>query len=583
MNDSPDSVKQGGQHERITELLDRLRDGLANRFTPGRSLTFGHAPPVILLLLSFIEVTSHRLHDLASAAATCMTAGKAIPATVLSRAAGETVALLRETYSAAKTASSVQGFDRLAKRLKPLVLGSRRPSHPIRSRNVLDLIDGVETVVSGFRAYYDALSEISHPNVAGNLAFYLPSPTLEPGSPIGEPAKEKLDRVNLLAGNYLELCLSLALSIRSDFDLLVPKLIRRDDNLPAAYQRRSIENAKEMLARITRDSHPELWGHLQHSLGDALFLLGEREKERSYLTEAILAHRAGLEVFHKTSYPGEWANSQRCLGAVLLELGEIDRSVETVSEGMAAQRKALQLWKKRRDPCRWAEAVSNIGAGFCAMASITGDVEYLERAEGAYNDVLEVASLDDEPVAWAAAQYNLGGIHLKRGRRPGQLEDLQEAVQFYTRSQLVYQRETMPFDWAMAEFGRAICWVEIGELSRDLEPLLAAVLALTNILEEWPVEEGEGRWLKVHRVWARALAALTTVDRRKLDEVVADLRVFAESLKASGDPRWVTLSNEITALMSEDGMSFEAARETLLSVRSSLGAGATRDRNAEAP
>jgi len=56
--------------------------------------------------------------------------------------------------------------------LMALLLGSRNNLTPITAENILKIIDKVTKLIPAFRANYDSLSEVVHPNWAGTSGLY---------------------------------------------------------------------------------------------------------------------------------------------------------------------------------------------------------------------------------------------------------------------------------------------------------------------------------------------------------------------------------------------------------------------------
>jgi len=63
--------------------------------------------------------------------------------------------------------------------------------------------------------------------------------------------------------------------------------------------------------------------YIEKSRGDALFLIGERERDTDKLNQAIRAYSVVLEVATQEQAPVKWAQVQNNRGAVFRTLGEL--------------------------------------------------------------------------------------------------------------------------------------------------------------------------------------------------------------------------------------------------------------------
>jgi tetratricopeptide (TPR) repeat protein len=141
--------------------------------------------------------------------------------------------------------------------------------------------------------------------------------------------------------------------------------------------------------RSALDSAPgsSPWASTQCSLGEALTLLGETDREA--MTEAAVAFRAALSVWPQKGVPAR-ANANHALGYVLSRLGDDE-------EAVAAYRAALQepSWRGRN----WAMTQNNLAIALSRLGERDSGTALLEQAVAAWEACLTVAGAD-----WPADQ-----------------------------------------------------------------------------------------------------------------------------------------------------------------------------------
>jgi len=78
------------------------------------------------------------------------------------------------------------------------------------------------------------------------------------------------------------------------------------------------------------------WAKTQNNLGNALRILGERERETGRLEEAVSAYRESLKEYTRERVPLLWAGTQRNLGNALGALGDRESGTVRLEEARAA-------------------------------------------------------------------------------------------------------------------------------------------------------------------------------------------------------------------------------------------------------
>src|SRR5690348_3141165 len=99
---------------------------------------------------------------------------------------------------------------------------------------------------------------------------------------------------------------------------------------------------RTQLGRIDRTKKPLEWALAQNGLGNALRLLGERERDPARLEEALATYREALTEARRDRHPLDWAMIQNNLGVALRTLGLRETGTGMLHEAVAAYREALK-------------------------------------------------------------------------------------------------------------------------------------------------------------------------------------------------------------------------------------------------
>ena len=100
------------------------------------------------------------------------------------------------------------------------------------------------------------------------------------------------------------------------------------------------------LGEYPRSHAPLDWATTQNNLGNALRVLGQREKGTVGLEEAVAAYRAALEERTRERDPLQWAATQNNLGIALRRLGEREKGTARLEGALAAFRAALEVARR---------------------------------------------------------------------------------------------------------------------------------------------------------------------------------------------------------------------------------------------
>ncbi len=131
----------------------------------------------------------------------------------------------------------------------------------------------------------------------------------------------------------------------------------------------SLEVATALAQRMldtARDSDER--GTAGNVLGNALWMLGERESGIIRLEEAVGVYRAALLERPREYVPRDWAMMQNNLGNALSALGERERGTALLEQAVEAFRAALLEYTRERVPLNWAMTQNNLGTTLISKA-----------------------------------------------------------------------------------------------------------------------------------------------------------------------------------------------------------------------
>lgn len=197
------------------------------------------------------------------------------------------------------------------------------------------------------------------------------------------------------------------------------------------------ERVRTLLAGRTI-GRAERRGALQRALGNALVVLGGRDRGSERLEEAVAAYRAALELLTRERLPRQWASTLNNMGVALRALGERESGPERHEQAVEAYRAALEVRTRESMPREWAATQINLGAALWMLGKREGDTGRLEQAVDAFRAALEVRTRGRAPIDWASAQNNLGNVLLALGRREMETALLEESVKAYRAALAVF-------------------------------------------------------------------------------------------------------------------------------------------------
>jgi tetratricopeptide (TPR) repeat protein len=151
----------------------------------------------------------------------------------------------------------------------------------------------------------------------------------------------------------------------------------------------AIERYRHLVELRPRNAFPRDWAITQNNLGNALWVLGERESGTARLEEAVAAFREALQEHTRTRTPIDWAGTQMNLGVALRMLGERESGTARLEEAVAAFREALQEDTRARAPLQWALTQVSLGNALLRLGERESGTARPEEAVAAFREALQ--------------------------------------------------------------------------------------------------------------------------------------------------------------------------------------------------
>jgi tetratricopeptide (TPR) repeat protein len=285
----------------------------------------------------------------------------------------------------------------------------------------------------------------------------------------------------------------------------------------------AIDLYRRALALAPRPERPLDWAVTQNNLGNALFVLGERESGTARLEEAVAAYREALQERTRKRVPLYWAMTQNNLGLALSSLGELESGTARLEEAVAAYREALQEWTRERVPLDWAMTNNNLGITLSNLGERESGAARFEEAVAAYREALQEITPARVPLQWARTQNNLGNALSNLGERESGTARLEEAVAAYREALQEFTRARVPLQWASTQNNLGNALRVLGEREGGTARLEEAVAAVREALQEFTRE-------RVPRDWAISTGnqgfALMLLAERRRDAETAKIAVL---------------------------------------------------------
>lgn len=290
----------------------------------------------------------------------------------------------------------------------------------------------------------------------------------------------------------------------------------------------AIELYRKILNAIPRTSRPSDWAKAQSNLGNALQILGAREKGTAHLEQAVQAYEAALEVRTRTETPIDWARTQNNHGAALFALGTRRQDLSLLDQALAVYRDALDERSRAEHSQSWATTQNNIGGVLWSIAQMEGGTQRLEEAIEAYHSALEVTTLDAMPWDWASLQNNLGVALQALGERENGIVRWKEAVSAFRLALEVRTKDRAPHYWAATQNNLAATFQALGTRTGNMAWVEDAVSAYRAALAVQERDQAPVEWAMTQ---ANLGDALLVLGEQKRD--IAILKEAKERLKSA--------------------------------------------------
>ena len=264
-----------------------------------------------------------------------------------------------------------------------------------------------------------------------------------------------------------------------------------DDNALLA----AIEQYEATAAELTDEARdPEKWAKTQADLGDALGILGQRQRGTHQLEQSIASYRQALRAQNTERCPNAWAATQNGLGNALGILAHRQKDVEMLEQSLQAFEQALTVRTREHHPWNWATTQNNRGSVLQALGQQKNDPQLLKRSVETYQQVLLAWTRDRAPLHWATTFNNLGtALRLLGEKRKGP-RTLEQAVAAYRNALAERTRERVPQQWAMTQNNLGTALQKLGERSEGIQPFKDAISAYQSALKEWTQERSPMTW-----------------------------------------------------------------------------------------
>ncbi len=303
----------------------------------------------------------------------------------------------------------------------------------------------------------------------------------------------------------------------------------------------AVEAFRAALEEYTRERVPLDWAMTQNNLGAALQTLGERESGSARLEQAVEAYHAALQEYTRERVPLDWATTQNNLGIALARLGERESGEARLEQAIEAYRVALEERTRERVPLDWAMTQNNLGNALQTLGKRESGTVRLEQAVEAYRAALEERTRERVPLNWATTQNNLGNALRTLGERESGTARLEQAVEAYRAALEERMRARVPLDWAATQNNLGTALRALGECESGTARLEQAVAAYRAALEEYTRERVPLNWAYSQHTLGNALAILAarTHDPALTAEALGCMRGAAEVYREAGNTYWL--------------------------------------------
>lgn len=128
-----------------------------------------------------------------------------------------------------------------------------------------------------------------------------------------------------------------------------------------------------------RGMRTEHWKYLNKE-AEALRRQGDEFGDNDAARSAIERYRHLAELRPRNAFTPDWAMTQKNLGDALRVLGERERGMARLEDAVAALRDAVQEQPRERVPLDWAMSTGDLGVALMRLAERRGDAEMAKLA-----------------------------------------------------------------------------------------------------------------------------------------------------------------------------------------------------------
>ncbi|MDH4020883.1 MAG: tetratricopeptide repeat protein, partial [Xanthomonadales bacterium] len=232
-----------------------------------------------------------------------------------------------------------------------------------------------------------------------------------------------------------------------------PEKLARDHatQAEAAASRQEYQQASEFFAQAASTVGLDNSLQWQYRNQQALMLaeFGRVFRNNTALEDAIsLYENTVLELAPREQRPDDWATTQHLLGNALGLLGQRQRATIMLERAIMVFEKLLSERTREQAPLEWATTLDNYGNVLGTLGQRRGNTEMLQKSVEAFESALEERTRELAPMDWAATQNNLGTALQVLGQREKDAKLLKRSVDAYKNALLEWTRERVPLSWA---------------------------------------------------------------------------------------------------------------------------------------
>jgi tetratricopeptide (TPR) repeat protein len=276
--------------------------------------------------------------------------------------------------------------------------------------------------------------------------------------------------------------------------------------------------------------------------------LGEETGDNGYLSTGIAYFNKALTVWTEESAPQEWARTQNNLGNALAVLGAREKGTAKLQEAVRAFRQTLRQWPREREPLSWGKTQVNIGTALLSIGERETGADHLREAVVAFSEALTERPRSRVPLDWAAIQNNLGTALLMLGERDHSPQHLEAAVAAYHHALAEWTRARLRMNWARTQENLGAALMALGQHEHNPARVEAAVTAFRAAQAEWRRDKPP-HWIRTQKRLGQALLWLgeRQPDTRRLEEAVAIFRAGLDERNHDRVPlQWASMKASLS-------------------------------------